>query len=147
MTAEELAYQRKVASPGSPFLDHIDLLTAERDQYRRDFVTMSDFAARLTTRLKMQGCTDAEIEAARIEPPIDPALVARSQEEYERGKRAGELIGSEEDQARTDERIKNWLSQHGEDQETAGDLQAALAIIAKQEQRLGEIRKLARGEL
>lgn len=109
----------------------LELVTGERDQYRRDFKTMSDFAAKLAARLKLQGCSDADIEAARIAtPPIQEPTRAR-------------LIGSDEDRMRTDERIQAWLAQHADDAEVAADLKAALEQNRELRGHLKEISALA----
>lgn len=114
-------------------LDHLDLVTGERDQYRRDFIAMSDFNAKLTMRLKMQGCSDADIDAARIVPPIAPVIE----------RPARRLIGSDEDRARTDERIMQWMAKHGEDADIAADLQAAVTQAGTYKQQLRALATLS----
>lgn len=103
-------------------LAQVERLTCERDQYRRDFVTMSNFAAQLTARLKLQGCTDADIARIAVPPAPTPYL-----------------LGSEEYRARTDERITSWIDRHRDDK----DASALVARIRELEQRLREISTLS----
>jgi len=123
-----------------PLATELELVTRERDQYRRDFESMSVFAAQLTTRLKLQGCSDADIEHARITAPLDPVLVARAQTAYTFGKRLIELPGSDEWHARTDDRIAAWIDRHRDDE----DASALASRVDELEQRLQAIAALSR---